>query len=91
MTVVRYFDEQWRLGVVVSKGPKFISLLDVGLLCRVWLPRSDERYLQKVEDIAARRLARRIEARRRQLRRHGIRHAAAVARSVADDLRKPGT
>lgn len=91
METVRYFNKDggWRLAVVLSKGHKRITLLDIGAVSRVAIPVAHGRYLQSIT-INPRRLARTLGRQRRTIGKHH-RVATKTSKAVERQLRTERT
>lgn len=87
MDTVRYFNEDggWRLGVVLSRGYKRITILDVGTVSRITIPVAHGRYLQSIT-IDPARLARTLSRQRRTIGKYH-RVASETSKAVERQLR----
>ena len=86
MDIIRHFNNGWRLGVIVSRGPKNITLFEPADLNVVKVKPDDERYFQTVA-VRPAHVARIIERRAKLYRRIKRRHSAKLAKRIAAELR----
>ena len=85
METVRAFDDGWRVLVIVTEGPKWTSLIELGTLRHQRVPTAEFRRTMRpvTLDIAEEKILRRLRKRRKFFR-----HAGATWSPVVDQVLK---